>query len=54
MRKKLGKVPPAKPADITEVTKEALATTRKKTACLILISRGLFQLKYLAGVSKVN
>lgn len=37
-----------------EVTKEALATTGRKTACFILISGGLFQLKYLEGVSKVN
>ena len=54
VRREWVKVPPAKLAAITEVTKEALATTRRKTAYLILISRELFQLKYLAGVSKVN
>ena len=45
---------PAVKLAATIVTKEALATTGRKTAHLILISGGLFQLKYSAGVSKVN
>ena len=48
------KSPPAKPAATTEVTKEMPASTRRKTAHLILIYGGLFQLKYSVRFSKVN
>ena len=52
--KRMVKSPPAKPAATTEVTKEMPASKRRKTAHLILIYGGLFQLKYSVRFSKVN
>jgi hypothetical protein len=57
VRREWVKAPPAKPAATTEVTKETQATTGRKTACFILISRaglgwGLFQLKYSGELAR--
>ena len=46
VRREWVKVPPAKPAATTEVTKQMPVTAGRKTAHLILISGGLFQVKY--------
>ena len=54
VRREWVKDPPAKLAATAEVTEEMPATAGRKTAGLILISGGLFLLKYSAGVSKVN
>ena len=54
VRREWVKDPPAKLAATTEVTKEMPASTRRKTAHLILIYGGLFQLKYSVRFSKVN
>ena len=54
VRREWVKDPPAKLAATAEVTKKMLATAGREIAHLILISGGLFQLKYSAGVSKVN
>jgi hypothetical protein len=49
VRREWVKFPPAKLAAITEVTKEALVTTRRKTSCFIFNIQGAIPAQILGG-----